>query len=679
VTPGVSVIIPNLNGAHYLSPCLKSVLAQGVPRNDLEILVIDNGSTDASVDIVQQDFPEIRLIANEGNIGFTRAINQGIEASVGDYILLLNNDTVMSAGALGALLTELRHGPVDLAGVQPLLLCAGDSALVDSAGIVLSPRFRAHDHLHGRSVAEASIEKVEIWGTCFACALIKREVFDQCAGLDPDFFAEWDDVDFSLRARWCGWRFMLTPEARVLHHRSPTSTQNPESKFIRLRRNQMLTYAKDLPISMAIFLTAYRFQRDVTMVIHYLRHRQLGAVVRSWKEYFSLLPRMIARRRQLQDVAQLSARRMKRQLQQFMRESSEYRANKSKPFVLFVPAGGIDNSSARTRMYAHLPFLRELGFRWHIGSYTYHKYDAPDRSKSILAKIWLELLPVRNLWAFLQADTLFFQKKSVVPWMVRCGRLLGKRIVYDFDDAMYLQPPDLAARAPVHAIETDTEFSPRLEWVLARADLTLVSSEELRRPASHRADVVKILPSVVSQIAEKPSVPNATPVIGWVGAPENQRYLRAIEDVLTSLTDEHPELAVWIITSRLMHPPPRFRHRFVPWSLATEAEMIPRFTLGVAPLDDDPWCRAKMNFKALVYMSYGVPVVASPVSSLSDELEDGCSVLLARQKEDWYQHMSSLLRDPVRRNEIAAGGLEVVRKRFWAPVRGAEFAAALRG
>jgi len=432
------------------------------------------------------------------------------------------------------------------------------------------------------------------------------------------------------------------------------------------------------------------------MLIHYLRHRQLGAVVRSWTEYFTLLPRMIARRRQLRAVARLSPRQMKRQLQQFMREGLEHRANETKPFVLFVPAGGIENSSARTRMYAHLPFLKEHGFRWHITNYTYHKYDTPAmesmlhgvsprpessraKPRTALEKIWLELLPLRNLCAFLRADILFFQKKRVVPWMVRWGRLLGKRVVYDLDDAMYLQPPDLAALAPVHAIETDTEFSPRLEWVLAHANLTLVSSEELWRQASQWAEAVTIFPSVVSRIAEKPSVPDATPIIGWVGAPENQRYLRTIEDVLMSLTNEHPELEVWIITSNLMHPPPRFRHRFVPWSLPTEAEMIPRFTLGVAPLDDDPWCRAKMNFKALVYMSYGVPVVASPVSFLTDELEDGRSVLLARRNEDWHQQMSTLLHDPIRRNEIAAGGLEVVRKRFWAPVRSAEFAAALRG
>jgi hypothetical protein len=351
----------------------------------------------------------------------------------------------------------------------------------------------------------------------------------------------------------------------------------------------------------------------------------------------------------------------------------------SKPFIFFVPAGGIANASARTRVYAYLPFLKEYNFRWHVASYTYHKYDAPARSKNWMKKIWLEFLPLRNLSAFLRADTLYFQKKSSSPWMLCWGKRLKKRIIYDFDDAIYLKAPDASTLSKPHSIEIDEVFKPHFDRMLSQADIVLVSGDELYQKALEQTKSVIILPSVISEIAQKPSIPNATPVIGWVGAPENQRYLRDIEDVLVRLTDEYSNLEVWLITSRPMNPPPRFRHRFIPWSLARENEMISRFTLGIAPLHDDSWCRAKMNLKAVIYMSYGVPAVVSPVGFPINEFEDGHSVLLARTNDDWYHHIKNLLTNASQRDLIAVGGLDVVRRRFYAPVRVSEFAAVLRG
>jgi GT2 family glycosyltransferase len=171
--------------------------------------------------------------------------------------------------------------------------------------------------LHGHLLSEAPTETKEIWGTCFGCALIRKEAFEQCGPLDPDFFAEWDDVDFSLRARWHGWKFLLIPEARVLHHRSPTSNRDPQAKLVRLRRNQMLTYTKDLPLSMALVRLGYRFQYDLSMSLHYFRHGELSGVWQSWREWFAFLPRMLARRKQVRRTARLSSRQMKQQIRSF--------------------------------------------------------------------------------------------------------------------------------------------------------------------------------------------------------------------------------------------------------------------------------------------------------------------------------------------------------------------------
>ena len=152
---------------------------------------------------------------------------------------------------------------------------------------------------------------------------------------------------------------------------------------------------------------------------------------------------------------------------------------------------------------------------------------------------------------------------------------------------------------------------------------------------------------------------------GWV-APENQRYLREIEQVLARLQGEIPDLEVWIVTSREMNPAPRFRYRFIPWSREAEAAAIPQFTVGIAPLADDPWCRAKMNYKALVYMGYGVPAVVTPVGFPVEEFADGQSVLLARTNDDWYRQLKELLINPKRRDELAQEDWMRIRRRFTA-------------
>jgi GT2 family glycosyltransferase len=318
----VSVIIPNWNGAPYLSACISALAAQDIAPRRLEIVLIDNASTDDSAAIVAQQFPAVRLIRNSRNVGFTPAINQGIEAARGDLLLLLNNDTEMQPGALAELLKALDDGPPELGGVQPLLLRASDPLLIDSAGIALEPHFRARDDLHGQPRTLAPASPAEIWGLCAGCALIRRAVFAACGGFDPDYFAEWDDVDFSLRAHWCGFRFLLVPAATVLHHRSPSSNRAPIAKIARHRRNQLFTMLKDLPDGMRARVLAYRFLRDLSMLPHYLRQHELRAMLGVWREAWAMRPVMRGRRAELLRHANRTHRQMRAELSTFMRQGA---------------------------------------------------------------------------------------------------------------------------------------------------------------------------------------------------------------------------------------------------------------------------------------------------------------------------------------------------------------------
>jgi GT2 family glycosyltransferase len=176
----------------------------------------------------------------------------------------------------------------------------------------------ARDNLRGQPRASAPTEEREVFGVCFACALLRRSVFDRCGPLDPDFFAEWDDVEFCLRAHWHGYRFFLIPEARVLHHRSPTSQREPQAKFMRRRRNHVLTYVKALPAASAFGLTLYRLQKDIGNIPHFVKAGELRAVTTSWVEVMKLLPVMLARRRRLMRTARLAPKQMRALLRRFV-------------------------------------------------------------------------------------------------------------------------------------------------------------------------------------------------------------------------------------------------------------------------------------------------------------------------------------------------------------------------
>lgn len=318
----VSVIIPNINGAHFLRVCLQSVLAQDVDAHTLEVIVVDNGSTDDSRAMLQREFPQVRCIVNEQNAGFTRAINQGAAAANGDLLLLLNNDTIVQPHAILRLINALEQAGTSVAAVQPLLLNAENPARLDSAGIALDRRLRARDDGHGLPVTATNSSTREIWGACAACMLVRRAVFERAGGFDPDYFAEWDDVDFSLRVRWLGFRFMLVPAAIVHHHRSPTSNRDNPAKILRHRRNQVLTMIKSLPQGMRACRIAYRLLHDLSMIPHYLKQHELRGMLRVWRECVELHHALRTRRAALLREAVLTHGQMRRQLRTFMHTRS---------------------------------------------------------------------------------------------------------------------------------------------------------------------------------------------------------------------------------------------------------------------------------------------------------------------------------------------------------------------
>jgi hypothetical protein len=231
--PALSIIIVSYNTARVLRGCLASLLA-AAPALPLEVLVIDNASTDGSAAMVARDFPTVRLLPNSTNVGFARACNQGIAASSAPLLLLLNPDTFIPPGALAGLLGFVRAYP-DAGACSPLLLTPDGSAQAFAFGGDPTPAYLLRRGLLrlllGRSLHPWRLSYVRAvdW-VSGACLLVRRAAIEQAGLLDEQFFLYFEDVDWCLRIRRQGWRVYYVPQVAIIHAGGRSLARNPAAR-----------------------------------------------------------------------------------------------------------------------------------------------------------------------------------------------------------------------------------------------------------------------------------------------------------------------------------------------------------------------------------------------------------------------------------------------------------------
>ena len=232
----ISIVIVSYNVRDILARCLDS-LQNAAPGRAIEVIVVDNASNDGTGSMVREKYPAVRLLANDSNRGFAAASNQGIAASRGRSLLLLNPDTEILPGAL-AILDEFIANEPDVGIVGPLLRYPnGDiqssrrrfptplTALIEST--VVQRWFSRQSLLDRFYMADRSAEQVQdVDWLVGACLLVRRRVIDEIGGLDERFFMYSEEVDWCRRARAAGWRIVFVPTAEVVHHEGRSSEQN---------------------------------------------------------------------------------------------------------------------------------------------------------------------------------------------------------------------------------------------------------------------------------------------------------------------------------------------------------------------------------------------------------------------------------------------------------------------
>ena len=251
--PDLSVIIVNWNVRDLLRRCLHSILAN-LPTGQLEVIVVDNGSTDGSAEMVRTEFPQVHLLANPDNRGFTGANNQGLAVARGRYVLLLNPDTEVVGDALETLVAFADAHP-DVGVVGPQLLNPDGTvqssrrrfptlatALLESTWLQPYAPRRLLARYYVLDRPDDEVQDVD-WVTG-AALMARREAVEQVGPLDEGFFMYSEELDWCRRFRAAGWRVVYLPTARIIHHEGKSSEQVLPARHIHFQTSKIRYFRK---------------------------------------------------------------------------------------------------------------------------------------------------------------------------------------------------------------------------------------------------------------------------------------------------------------------------------------------------------------------------------------------------------------------------------------------------
>ncbi len=254
----LSIIIPSFNTKKLLQNCLQSIFGQ-TKQIRFEVMVVDNASTDGSISMVKQKFPQVKLITNSQNLGFAQANNQGIKKAQGKYILFLNSDTVVLDQAIEKTLTFIKEQQqVDILGCQ---LLNQDKSIQPSAGFFpyLSRVFNWMFFVDELPFLKKIIKPYQQSRLSFyqkdqqpdgvtgAFMLIKKQVFDQVKGFDGKFFMYSEEVDFCYQAFKAGFKTWFYSDAQVIHLKGRSSTEGFKTAVLGEYQGIKKFYQKNYP------------------------------------------------------------------------------------------------------------------------------------------------------------------------------------------------------------------------------------------------------------------------------------------------------------------------------------------------------------------------------------------------------------------------------------------------
>jgi GT2 family glycosyltransferase len=330
-----SAVVVNWNGKNLLRSCLTSLGHQS--HSDLEILVVDNGSTDGSREMVRQEFPKVILIENEANLGFAKPNNQGMARATGEVFFLINNDAEADPECVAKLVAVLEQDS-KVGMVASKIIAHGAGKGIDSVGgLFIYPDGMSRGRGRGEEDLGQYDSLKEILMPSACACIYRRAMIEEVGDFDEDFYAYCEDTDLGLRGRLAGWKSVSMPEAVVRHGYSRTAGRYSPLKAFLVERNHIWVIVKDFPtgwLFLSGFYACWRYLLQAFAALarkgsggEFVKERSsgelLGILLKAWWAAFLGMPRMFQKRATVQAKRKVGAGEVRQWFRDYRLKASE--------------------------------------------------------------------------------------------------------------------------------------------------------------------------------------------------------------------------------------------------------------------------------------------------------------------------------------------------------------------
>ncbi len=351
--------------------------------------------------------------------------------------------------------------------------------------------------------------------------------------------------------------------------------------------------------------------------------------------------------------------------------------------ILFIVPYPPEGASNRLRVEQYIPYLKTKGIRYRIRPFVNKNFYKILYIKGhYFSKAFYFFMSILNrlfdIFRALKYDIIFIHREALPIGSILIETILSKikkKIIFDFDDAVFL-PNTSKSNNYIERFKNPNKIS----RIITLSDCVIVGNNYLAEYADKFNNNVIVIPTPIdtNKYTVDTNRRNSSEVtIGWIGSFTTRSYLEEIWHVLELLKMKYSNVKLKFIGNWSELKNPFDKAEYKEWSMESEISDVRSFDIGIMPMPDDMWTKGKCGFKAILYMACGIPVVASPVGTNMEIIEDGVNGFFADSEKEWIDRLSMLIEDLELRKRIGMAGRDTVEKRYSVAHTADYFIAAL--